>query len=161
MPITLRAVTLEDQAFLLEAYASARAPEMAMVPWSDEQKAAFLKLQFEAQDSYYRAQFPTAEFQVIMNDDIPVGRLYVLRAADEIRILDITILPHSRSQGIGTSLIKPLIEEATAANLHVTIWVENFNPSQTLFRRLGFSLLQEDGFNQLLEFRPLAQNLTT
>ena len=160
MEITLRAVTPEDEAFLREVYASAREPEMAMVPWSDEQKAAFLKLQFDAQDSYYRAQFPAADFQLIMNDEAPVGRLYVLRGADEIRILDISILPGARSQGIGTSLMKPLLEEAAAADKPVTIWVENFNPSQTLFRRLGFSVIQEDGFNQLLEFRPLAQNLT-
>jgi len=160
VPITLRAVTPEDDAFLREVYASVRAQEMAMVPWSDEEKAAFLKSQFDAQDSYYRAQFPAAEFQVIMNDDAPVGRLYVLRGGDEIRILDVSILPDARSQGIGTSLMKPLLEEAVAANKPVTIWVENFNPSQTLFRRLGFSVIHEDGFNQLLEFRPLAQNLT-
>jgi ribosomal protein S18 acetylase RimI-like enzyme len=160
VPITLRAATPEDEAFLRQVYASARASEMAMVPWTDEEKDAFLRVQFDAQDSYYRAQFPAAEFQVIMNDDAPVGRLYILRGGDQTRILDISILPDCRSQGIGTSLMKPLLEEARAANQPLTIWVENFNPSQTLFRRLGFSVIQEDGFNQLLEFRPLAQNLT-
>jgi N-acetylglutamate synthase-like GNAT family acetyltransferase len=161
MSITLRDVTPEDGAFLRGVYACARAHEMAMVPWSEEQKTAFLQFQFDAQDSYYRAQFPAAEFQIVMNDDEPVGRLYVLRAEDAIRILDITILPESRSQGIGTSLIKPLLEEATATKKPLHIWVESFNPSQTLFLRFGFTLAQEDGLNQLLEFRPLAQNLTT
>lgn len=161
MSITLRDVTPEDDAFLREVYASARALEMAVVPWSDEQKTAFLKLQFDAQDSYYRAQFPAAEFQVIMNNDAAVGRLYLLREGDEIRILDITILPDFRSQGIGTSLIKPLLDEAASGDKKVTIWVENFNPSQALFRRLGFSLVQEDGINQLLEFRRLAANQAT
>ena len=159
MSIALRDVTPEDDAFLREVYASTRAAEVEMVPWSEEQKAAFLRFQFEAQDSYYRSQFPTADFQIIMNAGAPVGRFYVLRKTDEIRILDITILPESRSQGIGTSLIGQLLDEA--AERAVTIWVENFNPSQSLFRRLGFSVVQEDGFNQLLEFRALAQNLTT
>jgi len=161
MSVTLRDVTPADDAFLREVYASARAPEMAMVPWSDEQKAAFLKLQFDGQDAYYREQYPAAEFQVIMNDDAPVGRLYVLRTADEIRIMDITILPDFRSQGIGASILKPLLEEAVGENKRVTIWAESFNPSQNLFRRLGFTLAQEDGFNHLLEFRPSARNLTT
>src|SRR5437773_3010769 len=153
MSITLRDVTPEDDAFLREVYASTRAAEVEMVPWSEEQKAAFLKFQFEAQDSHYRTQFATADFQIIMNAGAPVGRFYVLRKTDEIRILDITILPESRSQGIGTSLIGQLLDEA--AERAVTIWVENFNPSQSLFRRLGFSVVQEDGFNQLLELRAL------
>ena len=156
MAIALRDVTPEDEPFLREVYASARAAELEMVPWSEEQKAAFLKFQFEAQDSQYRSQFTSADFQLIMNADAPVGRFYVLRTTDEIRILDITILPDSRSQGIGTSLIEQLLEEA--AERAVTIWVESFNPSQSLFRRLGFSVVQEDGFNQLLEFRALAQD---
>ena len=161
MSITLRTATPEDYAFLLEVYASARAPEMEMVPWTDEQKATFLKFQFDAQDSHYRSQYPTAEFQVILNRDVPVGRLCLLRAADEIRILDITILPDHRSQGIGTSVINPLLDEARDGQKSVNIWVESFNPSQSLFRRLGFLMVQEDGFNQLLEFRSMAQSLTT
>jgi N-acetylglutamate synthase-like GNAT family acetyltransferase len=159
--ITLRKITPADDAFLREVYASARAPELAMVPWSDDQKSAFLKFQFDAQDSHYRTEFPAAEFQLILNNDAPAGRLYLLRTADEIRIMDITILPEFRSQGIGTSVIKPLLDEATAGNKRVTIWAESFNPSQSLFRRLGFTLAQEDGFNHLLEFRPSAQNRTT
>ena len=156
MPISLRAVTPADEPFLREVYASTRAAEMALVPWTDEQKAAFLKFQFDAQDSYYRTQFPTTEFQIILKDDAPVGRLYVLREEDGIRILDITIMPDSRSQGIGTSIVGALLEEATTNKKVVTIWVESFNPSQTLFRRLGFSMAQEDGVNQLMEFRVVA-----
>lgn len=161
MSITLRMVTPEDGAFLLGVYASTRATEMALVPWSDEQKAVFLKFQFDAQDSYYRAQFPEAQFQVIMSDDEPVGRLYVLRQAEQMRILDITIVPERRGHGIGSALIGELLNEAVAANKPLTIWVEKDNPSQRLFGRLGFSVVQEDGYNQLLEFRVLAENLTT
>jgi GNAT superfamily N-acetyltransferase len=158
MSITLRDVTPEDDALLRQVYASTRALELEMVPWNDDQKAAFLKSQFEAQDSYYRSQFAAATFQVIVSDGEPVGRLYVLREADRIKIIDITILPEWRSQSIGTSLIRELLDESIKANQPVTIWVENFNPSQTLFRRLGFSPVQEEGFNQLLEFRPSAEN---
>jgi hypothetical protein len=160
MSISLRAATPADDAFLREVYASARAPEMAMVPWSEEQKTAFLKHQFDAQDAYYRGQFPTAEFLVIMKDETAVGRIYILREEHAIRILDITLMTDSRAQGIGTSVIKPLLDEATAANTAVNIWVESFNPSQTLFRRLGFLVAQEDGVNQLLEFRAVAQHRT-
>ena len=160
MSITLRTVTSEDEAFLLEVYASTRAAEMAMVPWTAEQKSAFLKFQFDAQASYYREQFPETQFQVIMNDGERVGRLYIVREADQIRILDITIVPDRRGRGIGSRLIVELLEEALAANKPLHIWVEKDNPSQNLFSRLGFLVVQEDGYNQLLEFRALAGNHT-
>ena len=43
--IELRPVEATDDAFLRDVYASTRATEMAMVPWSDEEKAAFLDMQ--------------------------------------------------------------------------------------------------------------------
>ena len=154
MPITLRDETVEDQLFLLEVYASTRAQEMALVPWSDEQRAAFVRSQFEAQHSYYQAQFPDASYQVIMVDGEPAGRVYVLRESEAIRILDITLLPQHRNLGIGTSLIREILAEGDQAGKPVNIWVENFNPSLKLFERLGFVRVQEDGFNCLMEYRP-------
>jgi len=161
MTITLREATAQDEGFLREVYASTRANEMALVPWTDEQKAAFLKFQFDAQDSYYRAQYPAARFQVICNDDEPIGRLYVVREDEQIRILDVTILPDHRAQGFGSTLIDELLDEAIATKKSLTIWIEPDNPSQSFFRRKGFSMVQEEGFNQLLEFRSVAQDRTT
>jgi ribosomal protein S18 acetylase RimI-like enzyme len=154
MPITLRDETVEDQLFLLEVYASTRAQEMALVPWSDEQREAFVRSQFEAQHSYYQAQFPDASYQVIMVDGERAGRVYVLRESEAIRILDITLLPQHRNLGIGTSLIREILAEGDQAGKPVNIWVENFNPSLKLFERLGFVRVQEDGFNCLMEYRP-------
>jgi len=156
MSITLRDATAQDETFLREVYASTRANEMALVPWTEEQKAAFLSFQFDAQDSYYRSQYPTAKFQVICNDEEPIGRLYLAREDEQIRILDVTILPDHRAQGLGSTLIDELRGEAVAANKSLTIWIEADNPSQSLFRRKGFSMVQEEGFNQLLEFRSVA-----
>jgi len=154
MPITLRDETVEDQLFLLEVYASTRAQEMALVPWSDEQREAFVRSQFEAQHSYYQAQFPDASYQVIMVEGERAGRVYVLRESEAIRILDITLLPQHRNLGIGTSLIREILAEGDQAGKPVNIWVENFNPSLKLFERLGFVRVQEDGFNCLMEYRP-------
>jgi ribosomal protein S18 acetylase RimI-like enzyme len=151
MAITLRDETEEDAVFLLEVYRSTRAAELALVPWSDGQKESFLRFQFDAQHSSYRERFPEASYNIILQDDEPIGRLYVLREDDEIRILDITVLPRCRNAGVGTSLIRELLTEGTQTNKPVCIWIEHFNPSLHLFERLGFSKIQEDGFNCLLE----------
>jgi len=154
MTITLREVMPEDEALLREIYACTRAAELAMVPWSDEQREAFLRFQFDAQDSHYRSQFPEASYQLILKNTEPVGRLYVLRDATEIRILDITVLPQYRNAGIGTSLIRDVLAEADHSGQTVTIWVEQFNPSQALFQRLGFVKIQDDGYSDLFQSVP-------
>src|SRR5437667_12378862 len=93
MAITLRDACENDLAFLLEVYGSTRADELALVSWSDEQKEAFLRFQFDAQHSFYHDQYPQASYNIILQDSEPVGRLYVLREEDQIRMLDITGLP--------------------------------------------------------------------
>jgi ribosomal protein S18 acetylase RimI-like enzyme len=154
MVIRLREARPDDHSFLLEVYAATRVAELSLVPWDDAQKQAFVEMQFQAQDSYYREKFSQAEYQVILRDDEPVGRIYVLREQEEIHILDITLLPQHRHQGIGGSLIKELLDEGRQKAMPVQIFVEPGNPSLHLFERLGFSKLRDEGFNYLLEWRP-------
>src|ERR1700719_1411431 len=94
--ITLRAITPEDVSFLAGVYASTRAEELAITGWSDEDKAVFCRRQFDAQSAHYTANYPGASFQVIERDGQPIGRLYVARWEEEIRIIDITLLPEFR-----------------------------------------------------------------
>src|SRR6185369_13792646 len=88
--VNLRPVNANDIDFLIEVYGSTRADEMAMVPWTKEQQLAFIKAQFSAQQDHYSKKYPTANHDIILSDDRPVGRLYVARLEDEIRIVDIT-----------------------------------------------------------------------
>lgn len=157
MLITLRDVESNDDAFLRQVYACTRAEELAMLPWTSDQREGFLRFQFDAQDSHYRSHFPEAGYKIILNDGAPVGRLYVLRSTTEIRILDITILPEHRAAGIGTSLIRDLLAEGDQSGQAVAIWVEQFNRSQSLFKRLGFAIVQEEGFNNLMQYSPTSK----
>ncbi len=152
MAITLRDVLPEDDSLLYEVYASTREQELAIVPWTDEQRKMFLSMQFASQSSHYRERFPDATYSIIMRDDLPLGRLYVLREKDEIRILDITLLPQYRGKGVGTSLVRQLLKEASQSKRRLRIYVETFNPSQQLFQRLGFKPIKEEGINFLMEW---------
>jgi ribosomal protein S18 acetylase RimI-like enzyme len=136
-------------------YASTRAEELAAVPWEDATKEAFLRMQFSAQDVYYREQMPDASYQVVLVDGERAGRLYVDRREDEIRIVDIAFLPEHRGQGLGTTLLRALLTEADEAGKRVTIHVERFNPARRLYDRLGFVQVKEEGIYLLLE-RPAA-----
>jgi len=152
--VTLRPVGPEDRDFLIAVYGSTRAEEMALVPWTTEQQQAFVGSQFAAQQDHYTKKYPTASHDIIMSDDRPVGRLYVARLDQEIRIVDITLLPAERNAGIGSYLIKQLLDEANRAGKVTRIFVEEFNPSRRLFERLNFSLSEQHGIHMLLQCNP-------
>lgn len=152
--ITFRPIRDDDREFLARLYASTREEELAVTPWSEEQKAAFLRQQFEAQHAFYTEQFADAEFSVILLDGEPAGRLYVDRREDEIRLIDIALLPEHRGQGIGGELMRDLLAEGEEKGLPVTIHVERFNPALRLYERLGFRHVEEQGPYYLMEWRP-------
>jgi len=146
----LRPATADDVAFLQTVYASTRADELTQLPWNEAQRSAFIRMQFTAQRQHYLKHYPNARQDLIVTAEQPIGRLYVNRG-DGIHIIDITLLPEHRGQGVGTSIISALIDEATEARKTVSIYVESFNRSKNLFERLGFKEIEEDGFNLLLE----------
>ena len=137
----------------MTVYASSRREELAAVPWTDAQRESFLRIQFMAQDSSYKERFPDASYQIIMLGDEQAGRLYVLRDDKTIRILDISLLHRYRKRGVGATLIRTLIDEAKQSRKPLQIYVETFNPSLSLFMRLGFKTIKEDGINFLLEWK--------
>ena len=154
--ISFRPVAPEDEAFLIKVYGSTRSEELARVPWTEAQREAFLKMQLEAQQNHYKGLYPTADHHIILADERAVGRLYVARLKEQIRIADITLLPEARGRGIGTRILKDLMAEAAREAKPVRIYVESFNPSLRLFERLGFSKTSEQDFYWLMEWRPEA-----
>lgn len=150
--ITLRPAGPDDHAFLMEVYGSTRADELALTPWNDEQRAAFILHQFTAQQDHYAKNYPGATHDIILADGRQAGRIYVARLEREIRIIDLTLLPHERNTGIGSYLIRQLLVEAGRTKQSVRIWVEEFNPSLRLFERLGFSRSEQQGIHLLLQW---------
>jgi hypothetical protein len=73
------------------------------VDWETAQKEKFLRMQFNAQHKYYTENYPGANFQVILMDEQPVGRLYTHNRENEIRIMDIALLPENRGRGSAPS----------------------------------------------------------
>lgn len=152
--ITVRPVVLDDMPFLCRVYASTREEELMQVPWTATQKESFLQMQFEAQHRHYMEHYRDAAFGVILDDGVPVGRLYIARWPEEIRIVDISLLPEHRRRGIGSFLLRQILDEATATTRRVGIHVERFNPALHLYERLGFRAVADRGVYLFLEWVP-------
>ncbi len=155
--VALRPVEPDDEEFLYRVYASTRQEELAQTNWSESQKETFLRQQFEAQSRYYREYYPEAAFDVILAGSRPAGRLYVARWLEEIRIVDIAILPGYRGKGIGTHLLNALISESEESGKTLSIHVERFNPALHLYERLGFREVEDKGVYLLMERQPRAR----
>jgi len=152
--VTLRQAGEADREFLFQVYSSTRAEELAQVGWDEQQRQSFLEMQFRAQARYYESEYPGAQFQIILADGQPAGRLYVHRRENEIRIMDIALLPPYRRQGIGTRLLKEMLAEGGQTCQRVTIHVEIFNPALRLYERLGFRQIASNGVYHLFEWTP-------
>jgi ribosomal protein S18 acetylase RimI-like enzyme len=150
--ISLRPFTQDDLEFLFRVYASSREEELAVVPWSDEEKEAFLRQQFNAQHTYYQEHFADARYDVILKGDTPIGRLYVDRQPDEIRVIDIALLAEHRGGGIGSGFVREIMDEAGATGKAVRLHVEKNNPAKRLYFRLGFRDIEDVGVYDLMEW---------
>ena len=152
--LKLRPIRADDEPFLRRLYASTRQRELALAPWSAKQKDAFLNQQFEAQHHYYQTQFHNAALDVVEFQGTPIGRFYVDRREDEIRIIDIALIPEHRGQGLGGILMQSLLDEAATCGKRVTIHVELGNPAIRLYDRLGFAYAGEAGIHKFMEWTP-------
>jgi len=152
--ISLRPIEDGDQEFLFRLYASTRAEELAVVAWTDAQKEAFLRQQFEAQRAYWTEHYAGATFDLVLVDGAPAGRLYVDRWPREVRIVDISLMPVHQGSGVGTRLLRRVFAEADAAGKPVSIHVESYNPAKRLYDRLGFAQVGDHGVYRLME-RPV------
>lgn len=182
--LAYRPIEEADLPFLAELYASTRRDEVAQVPWSDEQKEAFLRWQFESQHQHYQTYYPDCEFLVIEaigerpgrgGDEgessgassgpaggsasggprrRPIGRLYLDRWEEEIRLVDIALLPEHRGSGRGTAILERVLAEGRERRLPVSIHVEYNNPALRLYRRLGFRHVDSNGIYYLMRWDP-------
>ena len=152
--IELKDMTEEDLPFLKEVYSDTRRTELLQTGWSEEVKKVFLKMQFDAQHKHYQKTYKNASYQLIHCEGIPVGRLYIDRAENEIRMIDIAILESHQKKGIGSALINSLLKEAEQADKTLSIHVEANNPAMRLYLRLGFKKISETGVYHFMEYRP-------
>ena len=101
--------------------------------WDDERQAAIL-----------RGRFRPEGWQIIQVDNQDVGLLVVEDEDDAMRLAEIEILPEWQGRGIGSSIIRWLMQEAAGAGKPLTLRVLHVNKrAHALYERLGFRPFKE------------------
>ena len=150
MPVSLRPVQADDEDFLYGLFCNSVGDDLNVL--DGPQRDAILRMQFQAQQQTYNAEFPKANHQMIMLDGQVIGRVLVERTEAEHRGVDIALMPEHRSGGIGTMLIQELLDEAASVNKPFRISVVRNNPALHLYDRLGFKITGESLTHVLLEW---------
>ncbi|HZI60304.1 MAG TPA: GNAT family N-acetyltransferase [Pyrinomonadaceae bacterium] len=138
--LSLRDATPEDEPFLFAVYASTRIEELQGTGWSDEQKQAFIRMQFLARERTH----PRVDDRIILRNGQPIGRMMVDRDGAAIVLRDIAVLTEYRNAGVGSRLIQDLMKETASAGKPIHLHVLASSPAVRLYERLGFSRIGEE-----------------
>lgn len=155
--VETRSVHTGEEPFLYQVYASTRQDEVGAWGWDPAQQEGFMRMQFQAQSRSYAWQFPGADHLIIGAGAERIGRLLVDRTEQEIRLVDIALLPEYRGRGIGTHLIQVLQQEAEETGRPLRLSVQPANPARLLYAKLGFITTADDGLYRSMEWSPTSQ----
>ncbi len=142
--ISLRMQTDADAEFIKALYASVRWQELSITEWPEELKQAFLDQQLCLQTRHYLSHYDGLWRGIILREERPIGRLYLWTNDDDLRIVDLSLLPDQRCQGIGTQFLQAVIDEAGHTGLGTSLHVASGNPARALYQRLGFHSKDQD-----------------
>jgi ribosomal protein S18 acetylase RimI-like enzyme len=152
--VSLRPEQPGDEGFLFEVYAGTREEELALTNWDEPMRRVFLNQQFNAMRQGYRSMFPSGQFLIIELDGQAAGRMVIDRGANEIRVVDLALLPAQRNRGIGTLLMRQVCAGAAEAQKPVRLCVLKNNRAFHWYVRLGFVKTGEQGLYDDLEWCP-------
>jgi GNAT superfamily N-acetyltransferase len=133
MNITLRPAVDAD-------FEACRRTYFAETDWINER----LQLKRDDQESMFRKLWDPAQVCIIQADGVDVGWLQAVASKREHLLGQIFVDAPFQNRGIGTEVLRRVIDEASRRKLPVRLAVVKFNPSRRLYERLGFRVTHED-----------------
>jgi GNAT superfamily N-acetyltransferase len=148
----LRACAPSDDAFLYDVFATTWESEVAALP-NQNLARHVLRIQHIAQERRFAGRYPGYERFVILEQGEPAGRLYLHDSGLTMHVVDLTLMPQFRSQGIGSRIFHDLFDVAASEGRSVTVQVGRRNRQATdLATRLGFRLATVDDLDHYFEW---------
>jgi ribosomal protein S18 acetylase RimI-like enzyme len=135
--VTTRPVDSADLPFLIDLFATS-----GDVPaWLSAADPQLLRIQFTAQQAGYGSQFPGASHEIILVEGERAGQVRWKELADEIRIIDVSLLPRFRRHGAASSVYRTILGHAQARGKPACASVARLNHVSLAFhQRLGFTV---------------------
>lgn len=152
--VNLRPESAGDVPFLRELFLSTKEDQAGWRDLLPADRNELLASQFEYQYRHYHSAYPGAWYTIIVVDDKPAGRFYVWKTPEQLRIIDLSLLPEYRQHGIGSKLIGQVKMEAAQAKLPLRLMVDLNSSARKLYQRLGLKEVSRDALKALMEWTP-------
>ena len=133
MKVTLRPAVNAD-------FEACRRTYFAETDWINER----LQLKRDEQESMFRKLWTPSQVCMIQADGVDVGWLQTVVSKSEHMLGQIFVDAPYQRKGIGTEVLRRVVEEASRLQLPIRLAVVKFNPSRRLYERLGFKVTHED-----------------
>ncbi len=91
---------------------------------------------------------------IITHDGKPIGTIATIESENGIEIGQFFILPEYQNKGIGTHLLKTILDKADRVGQVTTLRFLKNNPVKTLYVRCGFEIVGSDGTFYYMELKP-------
>ena len=142
---TLRPATADDRDFVVRLTRAALGPYLAETFHWDEAALA----------SYFADQFDPSGGQIVQVDGVDVGELLVEVRPGELFLARIALLPDWQGRGIGTAIVRGLIDCARELESALVLQVFTSNPrAASLYESLGFVRTEETDTDVSMRLEP-------
>jgi Acetyltransferases len=90
---------------------------------------------------------------IIFLNQLPIGLLKINRTAEKTEVLQLQIDPELQGRGVGRSILKNILDEASETGKTVSLSVLKTNKAQQLYSSLGFQIVGEDEHSYFMEVK--------
>jgi ribosomal protein S18 acetylase RimI-like enzyme len=134
----IRPAREHDTGFLENLYRASR-DDLRLIEGEDDFIEEIILMQYRAQTQGYGQTHPNAMYFIVEKLDERIGRIIVDFGHNEVRLVDITLIPAARGKGFGNVIIKALQQAAQQTRTPLTLSVHHGNPlAKRLYQSLGF-----------------------
>jgi len=153
--ITFKKIQEQDQEFITKVYRSTREKELDLTNWPEDQKHRFTIMQMIAQLTDYEKNYKGATYEMVLYKKKPAGRLYLWETNNEIRIMDLSLLPEFQGKGIGRDILAGIVQSAKQKKKIASLHVIHGHPSKRMYERVGFKKVSETATHEYMEYNPV------
>lgn len=111
--------------------------------WDDAEQAA-----------RFRENFKPDDVHIIILDGHDAGLLHVEHGTTEIFLVNIQVAPEFQNRGLGTEVMRALLNEARTRKLPLRLQVLKVNPARNLYERIGFAVVGETDTHYQMRWTP-------
>ena len=154
MDFHLRERKDSDQEFVKALFCRIRVIELKAETWPEQLKDQITSMQFEAFEKAMTDEYPGIQGHILMVDSERIGWYQQEESEKVINAISLFILPEYQGNGIGSKLLRNVINDSKIKRKPVYFEVEKVNPAFNLYKRLGFKVHGENELKYFMNYTP-------